>query len=56
VPGLEELQKQLASLRKEAAALLREGATPSQILRLRRECVRLWAAIEASREARSNGA
>ena len=56
VLGLEELQKQLAALRKEAAALLREGGTPSQVLRLRRECVRLWAAIETSREARSKSA
>jgi hypothetical protein len=56
VPGLEELHKQLASLRKEAAALSREGGTPSQVLRLRRECQRLWAAIEASTEARQKGA
>lgn len=56
MPGLEELHKQLASLRKEAAALLREGATPSQVLRLRREYVRLRAAIEAARDARQKGA
>ena len=36
--------------------MVREGATPSQILPVRRECVRLWAAIEASQEARANGA
>jgi len=53
VPGLENLQDQLVALRKEAAALSREGGTPSQVLRLRRECVRLWAAIEASREVRA---
>ena len=55
MPGLEELQRQLAPLRKEAATLSREGATPSQVLRLRRECIRLWAAIEASQEARQTG-
>jgi len=52
---LDELHKQLASLRKEAATLSREGATPAQVLRLRRECVRLWAAIEASQEVRQKG-
>jgi len=37
---MEELHKQLASLRKEAAALLKEGATPLQVLHLRRSaCV-----------------
>jgi hypothetical protein len=56
VPGLEELYKQLASLRKEVAALSHEGGTPSQVLRLRRECLRLWAAIEASRQTRQKGA
>ena len=55
MPGLEELHKQLASLREEAAAFLNEGATPLQVLQLRRECVRLWAAI-AAREARPKGA
>jgi hypothetical protein len=56
VAGLDELHKQLAALRKEAAALSREGGTPSQVLRLRRECLRLWAAIEASMEPRQKGA
>jgi hypothetical protein len=55
VPGLEELHKQLASLRKEVTTLSREGATPAQVLRLRRECIRLWAAIEASQDARQKG-
>jgi len=50
---MEELHKQLASLRKEAAALLKEGATPLQVLHLRRECVRLWAAIASRTCARS---
>jgi hypothetical protein len=48
---LTELQNQLAALRREAAALLREGCTRSQVLKLRRDLVRLWAAIEDHKHA-----
>jgi hypothetical protein len=41
-----ELLDQLAALRREAAAMLRDGCTPTQVLKLQRDLVRLWAALE----------
>ena len=46
MPDVMQLYQQLAALRREAAAMLREGCTPTQILKLQREVVRLWALVE----------
>jgi len=49
MPDDEDLQNQLAALRREAADMLREGCTPTQFLKLQRELVRLWAEVERHR-------
>jgi hypothetical protein len=46
VPELRELEARLAALRREASAAKRGGCTPSEILKLRRDCTSLWAAVE----------
>jgi hypothetical protein len=51
MPELTELLDQLAALRREAAAMLRDGCTPTQFLKLQRDVVRLWAAVEQRRLA-----
>jgi hypothetical protein len=47
MPNFEDLQNQLAALRREVADMMRDGCTPAQILKLQRECYRLWASLEA---------
>jgi hypothetical protein len=46
VPELRELEAKLAVLRRDVAAARHGGCTPSEILKLRRDCATLWAAIE----------
>jgi len=49
MPTMEELEQQLAALRRLIAIGQRQGSTPSEILKLSRECHRLWAEIEECR-------
>jgi hypothetical protein len=46
MPELRELEARLAALRREVALGKRFGYTPTQILKLRRDCHQLWATIE----------
>ncbi len=52
MPELEDLENELSALRRELAAMSREGCTPTQFLRLQRELVRAWAAIEECKSQR----
>ncbi len=55
MPELEDLENELSALRRELAAMSREGCTPTQFLRLQRELVRAWAAIEDCKSRRMPG-
>jgi hypothetical protein len=46
MPELRDLEAKLAALRREVAQGTHAGYTPTEILKLRRECHHLWAAIE----------
>jgi hypothetical protein len=46
MPEVSELETRLANLRREVAEAARSGSTPSQILKLQKECCQLWAALE----------
>jgi hypothetical protein len=46
VPELRDLEAKLAALRRDVSAAGRGGCTPSEILKLRRDCTNLWAAVE----------
>ena len=46
MPELRDVEAQLAALRREVALGKRNGYTPTEILKLRRECHQLWAIIE----------
>jgi len=46
MPELNELEDQLAALRREITELQRVGCTPNQALKLMRDIVAVWAAIE----------
>ena len=43
---LNELEHRLTVLRGELALMSREGCTPTQFLKLQRDLVRAWAAVE----------
>ena len=43
---LNELERRLSDLRGDLAVMLREGCTPTQFLKLQRELVSAWAAVE----------
>jgi len=46
VPELRDLEERLAALRREMIAARRHGCTPSEMLKLSRDCSALWAAVE----------
>ena len=46
MPEMRELELRLANLRREMAEAARSGSTPSQLLKLQKECCQLWAAFE----------
>jgi hypothetical protein len=50
---LDELENELSALRRELAVMSKEGCTPTQFLRLQRELVRAWAAIEECKSGRT---
>ena len=43
---LEELEHRLTVLRGELAVMSKDGCTPTQFLKLQRDLVRAWAAVE----------
>ena len=43
---LNELEHRLSELRGDLAVMLREGCTPTQFLKMQRELVSAWAAVE----------
>ena len=43
---LNELECRLSALRGDLAMMLREGCTPTQFLKLQRELLGAWAAVE----------
>ena len=43
---LNELEHRLSVLRGDLAVMLREGCTPTQFLKMQRELVSAWAAVE----------
>ena len=46
MPDVRDLEARLAALRRDVALGNSAGYTPTQILKLRRECHQLWATIE----------
>ena len=46
MPDVRDLEARLAALRRDVALGNGAGYTPTQILKLRRECHQLWATIE----------
>lgn len=49
---LDDLEKELTALRRELSAMSCEGCTPTQFLKLQRELVRAWAAVEDCKAGR----
>ncbi len=49
---LDELENRLTALRHELAVMSREGCTPTQFLKLQRDLVRAWAAVEECKSSR----
>jgi len=49
MPGPDDLEQQLAALRRLIALGKPGDYTPLEVLQLRRECQRLWAEIETRR-------
>jgi hypothetical protein len=43
---LNELERRLSDLRGDLAVMLREGCTPTQFLKLQRDLIHAWAAVE----------
>jgi hypothetical protein len=43
---LNELERRLSDLRADLAVMVRDGCTPTQFLKLQRELVSAWAAVE----------
>ena len=43
---LSELERRLTALRGELAEMSRQGCTPTQFLKLQRDLVHAWAAVE----------
>ncbi len=48
----DELENRLTALRHELAVMSREGCTPTQFLKLQRDLVHAWAAIEECKSSR----